>query len=260
MKKIMLIFIYVHCLFGMDAESVSSEICDKCHDRIVTTLPCGHKFHPKCIGEWCNSGISRVLRCPCCRGSIHKYPTIEDRSKSIEVQVSNTKEMATQTDPVTCVIPLCALCSLFRRPHVPCYWYCDYVKDNLEPSAPRYWGETFHEIACRNGGPNCCLLSGDSFRHVGAFLFSDHGICFPYCCIKKTPCWEGATKKWSGLSPYERTLIRCCLFCPFFGPFFTDWNKEIAQEELKKGKDVKCDECPYCWPELFEKEISMHAE
>lgn len=250
---------YVHRLFAMDVESASSEICDKCHDRIVTTLPCGHKFHPKCIGEWCNSGISRVLRCPCCRHLIPKYSMIEDRSKSIEVQVSNTKEIATQTDPVTTVIPLCALCSLFRRPRVPCYWYCDYIKDNLDPSATPYRGETFREIACQNGIENYCILVRESFRHAGAFFCSDHGICLPYCCIKKTSWWDGSTKKWCGLSPYERTLIRCCLFCPFIGPCHTSLSKKHDEEKLGKGEDVE-KRCPYLWPELFEKEISVHAE
>jgi hypothetical protein len=47
------------------------EVCAICHetfatDRFYRQLPCGHQFHPNCIGEW----LSRSRKCPTCRGVV----------------------------------------------------------------------------------------------------------------------------------------------------------------------------------------------
>jgi len=48
-----------------------NEDCAICHEnftmeRFNRQLPCGHMFHPHCIGEW----LSRNIKCPTCRGPV----------------------------------------------------------------------------------------------------------------------------------------------------------------------------------------------
>ena len=43
-------------------------LCDVAPDEEVTTLPCLHSFHSKCVGDW----LKRSVTCPCCNHDVAK--------------------------------------------------------------------------------------------------------------------------------------------------------------------------------------------
>ena len=62
-----IVCIPIHLTKGMQKK----ELCSICHENFCSDpfhkqLPCGHYFHPHCIGEW----LSRSVKCPTCRGSV----------------------------------------------------------------------------------------------------------------------------------------------------------------------------------------------
>lgn len=62
----------------------SKQICAICYDNeyiIYTRLPCGHKFHRKCIKPW----ASRYNSCPICRKAIdNTRPIVRCRADTSE--------------------------------------------------------------------------------------------------------------------------------------------------------------------------------
>ena len=50
-------------------------LCPICHEKIKETdniplLPCNHKFHSECLGNYCNHKNNRDVLCPVCRTNI----------------------------------------------------------------------------------------------------------------------------------------------------------------------------------------------
>lgn len=54
------------CPVCMDSEYADEEGDVPDVAPLVTTLPCGHKFHQPCVERWLRSNNS----CPCCRASV----------------------------------------------------------------------------------------------------------------------------------------------------------------------------------------------
>jgi len=57
----------IHLIKGLQKK----ELCAVCHENFCTNpfakqLPCGHSFHPHCIGEW----LIRNAKCPVCRSEV----------------------------------------------------------------------------------------------------------------------------------------------------------------------------------------------
>lgn len=50
------------------------EKCAICLENLtgdIRIIPCGHKFHTSCYGEWANQTRSNITTCPCCRAENH---------------------------------------------------------------------------------------------------------------------------------------------------------------------------------------------
>lgn len=57
---------------AMPVEEEECAICQEIHDDdVIIKTECGHSFHKKCLGLWCNTGASDADKtCPICRANI----------------------------------------------------------------------------------------------------------------------------------------------------------------------------------------------
>lgn len=235
------------------ARFISEEIaCAICREELKDTFSCGHTVHP-----WCGVPHSDgAIKCPMCEPKKTYHQATQTEPKII-----STKSTVTQTEIVQQSL-LVACCSLIKPDTSDCYWYPDYLKDNI-----RGLGEwrrpdgrvTLYELM------DCCCM-----RHTGAFLFSDHGIICPRCCLDKTPCWDELHKTWCGCSDDVRNGCRIvfpALLLPLCFGFHNGCLMALpilcvenivcgALRDEKYG--CKCEgECPYWWPSKFERPRSL---
>lgn len=215
MKTIYLL-LFIAPLFAMEqreekkSKFISEETtCAICREELKYTFSCGHTVHP-----WC--GVPRsdgAIKCPICEPK-----KTSDQATQTEPEVVSTKSAVTQTEIVQQSL-LVACCSLIKPDTCDCYWYPDYLKDNIRGLRLRgnTWDEVINPYCCANcKGLFCCCM-----RHVGALLFSDHGILCPRCCLDKTPCWDEVRKTWCGGSDDVRNGCRMVFF--YITPFFVLW-------------------------------------
>ena len=51
-------------------EKMSEDNCAICLEKLtgdIRIIPCGHKFHTSCYGNWANQSSGNITTCPCCR-------------------------------------------------------------------------------------------------------------------------------------------------------------------------------------------------
>uniref|UniRef100_A0A6C0CRX4 RING-type domain-containing protein n=1 Tax=viral metagenome TaxID=1070528 RepID=A0A6C0CRX4_9ZZZZ len=62
----------------------NQENCAICLEELkgdIRVIPCGHKFHTKCYGDWSQQSNSSTTSCPCCRRE-HEDPVYQNRTGS----------------------------------------------------------------------------------------------------------------------------------------------------------------------------------
>lgn len=68
---------YIMSKFEKKSKIKQSE-CPICYEEYlnedIKNLECGHKFHKKCIVEWCKI----TLNCPMCRGEIKRSNSLQN--------------------------------------------------------------------------------------------------------------------------------------------------------------------------------------
>ena len=65
---------------------MSEDKCVICLEKLtgdIRIIPCGHKFHTSCYGEWSNRTSGNITTCPCCRAenADPEYSTTRRRTR-----------------------------------------------------------------------------------------------------------------------------------------------------------------------------------
>jgi hypothetical protein len=87
------------------SESKSEEkdcVCPICIDNmeIASVLPCGHRFHQKCINHWL---INNKENCPCCRLDLNlnlnvKYNNKNNKRKTLNQRIENMHRLQSESE------------------------------------------------------------------------------------------------------------------------------------------------------------------